>query len=177
MAEKGEKRPIQMEEITMVEVKLSAKIDERMADEFKAVIEQLDAQSGVDISVIDVGKERLDSYLSGLFAGFGMPASLDGHAYLKAVIALALSNPTYLRHNITSKLYPEVASVFDTRATRVERAIRHAIAVMCDRGNYDNLLDAFGSCISDGSGKPTNSEFIARVVELAKTDFLNTQSA
>ena len=41
--------------------------------------------------------------------------------------------------------------------------LTHAIEVAWNRGNPDILNDLFGYTISNGKGKPTNSEFIALI--------------
>lgn len=50
-------------------------------------------------------------------------------------------------------------------ASRVERAIRHAIEVAWDRGDLDTLQKYFGFTVSNSKGKPTNSEFIAMIAD------------
>ena len=66
---------------------------------------------------------------------------------------------------ITKILYPTVAKKHQTTASRVERAIRHAIEVAWSRGKLDTLERLFGYTVSNGKGKPTNSEFIALVAD------------
>ena len=50
-----------------------------------------------------------------------------------------------------------------TTASRVERAIRHAIEVAWNRGNVDAIDEIFSYTISATKAKPTNSEFIAMI--------------
>ena len=45
---------------------------------------------------------------------------------------------------VTKRLYPEIAKRNATTASRVERAIRHAIEVAWDRGDVDTLNSYFG---------------------------------
>ena len=52
-----------------------------------------------------------------------------------------------------------------TTASRVERAIRHAIEVAWDRGDLETLQKYFGYTVSNAKGKPTNSEFIAMIAD------------
>ena len=66
---------------------------------------------------------------------------------------------------ITKQLYPGVAQKYGTTASRVERAIRHAIEVAWDRGNVEVLEHYFGYTINSSRGKPTNSEFIAMIAD------------
>ena len=66
---------------------------------------------------------------------------------------------------ITKILYPTVAKKNQTTSSRVERAIRHAIEVAWSRGKLDTLEALFGYTVSNGKGKPTNSEFIALITD------------
>ena len=68
-------------------------------------------------------------------------------------------------HFQTFGLYPQIAAKFYTTASRVERAIRHAIEVAWDRGDVDVLNSYFGYTIHNLRGKPTNSEFIAMIAD------------
>ena len=70
--------------------------------------------------------------------------------------------------SVTKLLYPTVAKIYSTTASRVERAIRHAIEVAWDRGDVDVPASYFGYTIKDQRGKPTNSEFIAMIADKLK---------
>ena len=71
---------------------------------------------------------------------------------------------------ITKILYPTVAKKYRTTSSRVERAIRHAIEVAWSRGKLDILDELFGYTVSNGKGKPTNSEFIALVSDTIRLE-------
>ena len=66
---------------------------------------------------------------------------------------------------VTKVLYPAVAKKYSTTASRVERAIRHAIELAWDRGDVEMLQKYFGSTVSGARGKPTNSECIAMIAD------------
>ena len=68
-------------------------------------------------------------------------------------------------NSITKILYPTIAKKYQTTASRVERAIRHAIEVSWNRGKMDTIDALFGYTINNGKGKPTNSEFIALIAD------------
>ena len=72
---------------------------------------------------------------------------------------------------ITKELYPELASKFDTTVSRVERAIRHAIEVSWNRGNWDLMEEIFGNSVDIDRAKPTNSEFIVTVADKLRLDY------
>ena len=92
----------------------------------------------------------------------GVPPHIKGYQYLRTSILLSIENKDIINH-ITKELYPTVAKTYKTTATRVERAIRHAIEVAWDRGDVDVLNAYFGYTIHNQKGKPTNSEFVAMI--------------
>ena len=72
--------------------------------------------------------------------------------------------------SVTKILYPTIAKRHQTTASRVERAIRHAIEVAWSRGKMDTIDELFGYTVSNGKGKPTNSEFIAMIADKIRLD-------
>ncbi len=94
----------------------------------------------------------------------GVPAHIKGYQFLRDAILLTMQDPDYI-NAVTKRLYPEIASRNNTTASRVERAIRHAIEVAWDRGDVDTLNSYFGYTIHNLRGKPTNSEFIAMIAD------------
>jgi len=99
----------------------------------------------------------------------GVPAHIKGYQYIRDAIAMVIEDMDTI-NSITKLLYPTVAKHYNTTASRVERAIRHAIEVAWDRGNPDVLNDLFGYTILGSKGKPTNSEFIALIADKIRLD-------
>ena len=104
----------------------------------------------------------LEVIISDIMKQIGVPAHIKGYQYLRESIILSINDPE-LMHSVTKVLYPTVAKNNKTTASRVERAIRHAIEVAWDRGDVDVLSSYFGYTIQNTRGKPTNSEFIAMI--------------
>ena len=73
----------------------------------------------------------------------------------------------------SQKFCPTIAKMHQTTASRVERAIRHAIEVAWSRGKLDTLDELFGYTVSNGKGKPTNSEFIALIADTIRLENKN----
>ena len=94
--------------------------------------------------------------------GGGVPAHIKGYQYVREAIMITVENMDVI-NSVTKVLYPEVAKRYNTTASRVERAIRHAIEVAWDRGDLETLQRFFGYTVSNAKGKPTNSEFIAMI--------------
>lgn len=109
-------------------------------------------------------KYDLEECVSDLMRQIGVPAHIRGYTYIRKAIMLALENGDIL-NSITKELYPTIAKSFDTTASRVERAIRHAIEVAWSRGDIEILTSMFGYTIKTSKGKPTNGEFISMVTD------------
>ena len=72
---------------------------------------------------------------------------------------------------ITKELYPEISKKFNTTVSRVERAIRHAIEISWNRGNWQLMEDIFGHSVDIDKAKPTNSEFIVTVADKLRLEY------
>ena len=114
------------------------------------------------------GKTRdyvnLDERISKIFISVGIPPHIKGYTYLREGVKMAVKSPDII-NNITKKLYPGIGEKYDTSASKVERAIRHAIEVAWNRGRIDSINSVFGVRAYVGSEKPTNGEFIALVAD------------
>ena len=121
------------------------------------------------------GGENLENRVTNMLHEIGIPAHIKGYHYLRAAILASIDNQELLE-SVTKMLYPEVARQFDTTASRVERAIRHAIEIAWDRGNLDTLNSFFGYTVNTCKGKPTNSEFIALITDKLRLQYRSNSS-
>lgn len=95
----------------------------------------------------------------------GIPQNILGHGYIVQAVQLVKDNPSMI-HHVTKELYPGVAKACGTTASKVERAIRHAIEKAFNNpGSLDTVERIFGNTISADTGRPTNAHFIAAVIE------------
>ena len=113
---------------------------------------------------VPVHVQTLDERLGNLFLTIGIPAHIKGYQYLRHGIKLVIEQPDMI-NRITKELYPTIAKHFGTSASKVERAIRHAIEVAWNRGRVDTLNKAFGCRVCTPEDKPTNGEFIAMLAD------------
>ncbi len=117
------------------------------------------------VSCIKSSKNRiLDEKISNIFITVGIPAHIKGYQFLREAIKMAIDNPEII-NSITKQLYPCIAERFETSASKVERAIRHAIEVAWNRGKIENINNLFGLKVYNSNEKPTNGEFIALVAD------------
>lgn len=95
----------------------------------------------------------------------GIPQKIKGYQYLRFAIVHRFENG---KESITYGLYPSVAKEFQTTPKRVERAIRYAIDGIWNKRNLKKQPELFGDIVK----KPTNSEFIATIVDDMKLKHL-----
>ncbi len=122
-----------------------------------------EAQNNLFISKADTEKE-IEEKITNIFITVGIPAHIKGYQFLREAIKLAMENPDII-NSITKRLYPSIAERFSTSASKVERAIRHAIEVAWNRGKIENINSIFGLTVYSNNEKPTNGEFIALVAD------------
>ena len=133
-----------------------------------AVVERVRQMVMPGAAVVGQDAERqggsLEGTVTSIIHEIGVPAHIKGYQYLREAILIAVDDMDVI-NAVTKVLYPEVAKRFGTTASRVERAIRHAIEVAWDRGDLETLQRYFGYTVSNAKGKPTNSEFIAMIAD------------
>ena len=125
---------------------------------------QIPASDGGKVFPLPVSVADLEKQVTSIILEVGIPAHVKGYQYVRRAILMAISEPDVI-NGVTKIIYPTIAKEFKTTASRVERAIRHAIEVAWDRGNVDTLTSLFGYSVSGARGKPTNSEFIAMIAD------------
>lgn len=108
--------------------------------------------------------EDLETEITSIIHEIGVPAHIKGYMYLREAITMVV-NDMELLSAVTKELYPSIAKKYNTTASRVERAIRHAIEVAWGRGQVEAINKLFGYTINTEKGKPTNSEFIAIIAD------------
>lgn len=106
-----------------------------------------------------------DEQITSLLLTIGIPAHIKGYQYLREAILMVVENHDII-NRITKELYPGVAHKFDTTASKVERAMRHAIEVAWSRGRLESVNKMFGYKVFDAMDKPTNGECISCISEL-----------
>jgi len=118
-----------------------------------------------------VSQKVLDTTITGIIKEIGVPAHIKGYAFLREAIQMVYSDVELLGA-VTKVLYPDIATKFNTTPSRVERAIRHAIEVAWNRGNYEVISKLFGYTVHHLKSKPTNSEFIAMIADKIRLEHM-----
>ena len=120
--------------------------------------------------VIDLFHNNLQISITRTLHELGVPSHIKGYQYIREGITLVYMNPDMIG-GITKELYPEIAKRYDSTVSRVERAIRHAIEVSWNRGNWDLMEEIFGHSVDIDKAKPTNSEFIVTIADKLRLEF------
>ena len=115
-------------------------------------------------------ERNLEADVTDMIHEIGVPAHIKGYQYLRDAIMMAVEDNEMLG-SITKVLYPSIAKKHRTTPSRVERAIRHAIEVAWSRGKMDTIDELFGYTVSNGKGKPTNSEFVALIADKIRLEY------
>ncbi|MBO4600715.1 MAG: sporulation transcription factor Spo0A [Bacilli bacterium] len=102
--------------------------------------------------------------ISKMLHTLGVPSHIKGYTYIREGINIMIESEELIG-GITKEIYPEIAKKYNTTSSRVERAIRHAIEISWNRGDYESMEEIFGHSVDYDKAKPTNSEFIATIAD------------
>lgn len=103
----------------------------------------------------------LEAEISSLISRMGIPASIKGYHFIRQAVALAVKDSEVMI-GITKGLYPDIAKMYHTTASKVERAIRHAIENAWKKNGKNVYFELSGYSMEE---KPTNGQFIAILAE------------
>ena len=112
----------------------------------------------------------LEAEVTAIIREIGIPAHIKGYQYIRDGIILSLQDSNMLNY-ITKFLYPTIAKKYKTTSSSVERAICNAMGVAWERGNAKMLQEIYGYALPEQSVRPTNSEFLAVIVDKLRLDY------
>ena len=111
-----------------------------------------------------ISPRELEKMISDFMLELGIPAHLRGYQFLRSAVGMCVEDME-LVGSVTKLLYPDLAKMYQTTDTKIERAIRNAIEVSWERGNSDLFEELFGYANTVEYTRPTNSEYIAVVAD------------
>ncbi len=121
--------------------------------------------------ILNLQSNNLQIQITKILHELGIPSHIKGYQYIRDAINMVYDNPSLIG-GITKELYPEIGGKYNTSVTRVERAIRHAIEVSWNRGDWDLMEEIFGHSVDIDKAKPTNSEFIVTIADKLRLEML-----
>lgn len=119
---------------------------------------------------IDIRHNNIQLSITKTLHDLGIPSHIKGYQYIREGVEIIFDRPDVIG-GITKELYPELAMKFETTVSRVERAIRHAIEVSWNRGDWDLMEDLFGHSVDIDKAKPTNSEFMVTIADKLRLEY------
>ena len=119
---------------------------------------------------LDLHHNKVQVAITKILHELGIPSHIKGYQYIREGVEIIFEHPETIG-GITKELYPELALKFDTTVSRVERAIRHAIEVSWNRGDWDLMEEIFGHSVDIDKAKPTNSEFMVTIADKLRLDY------
>lgn len=118
---------------------------------------------------LDLKQGNLKQTVTKMLHELGVPSHIKGYLYIREAVTIVYENPDVIGA-VTKELYPQIAEKYETTPSRVERAIRHAIEVSWNRGDWNLMDELFGNSVDIDKIKPTNSEFIVTIADKLKLD-------
>ena len=104
---------------------------------------------------------NLEGEISVLLSRMGISASIKGYHFIRRAVIMAVEDEEVVG-GITKGLYPDIARMYKTSASKVERAIRHAIESAWKKNGSQVYFEIAGYLPAE---KPTNGQFIAALSE------------
>ena len=105
--------------------------------------------------------EGLEAEVSVCLSRMGISAGLKGYHFVRQAVMMAVEDQEVLT-GITKGLYPDIAKMYKTTASKVERAIRHAVSAAWKANGQQVYFEISGCLMAE---KPTNGQFIAVMAE------------
>ena len=144
---------------------LEAKIDV-MA---RILLGETDAKSELKSLLENSKKQSRTELIHEAMKELGVPYGKYGHDYLVEAVGMVIDNPALINNATRAHgLYQVLAEKVTSTPSRVERAIRHSIESMWERGDCDILHHHFGNTIDPNRCKPTNTEAIACIASIVR---------
>lgn len=137
---------------------------EKLADRIRQIVSPVSKNNSGYVVKANKRVPDIEERITQIMHNIGVPAHIKGYMYLRTAIERVIDDVGLLGA-VTKELYPLVAREYDTTASRVERAIRHAIKVSWENGSAEAIDRIFGHSITTHSGKPTNSQFVAKIAD------------
>ena len=113
---------------------------------------------------------NLERTVTDILRSLGIPANINGYRFIRDAVMICVADKGKL-DGVTKVLYPEVAKLNNSTPSRVERGIRHAIEHAHKRGKIGCTDSICGFAMDFTAKKPTNSQFLALIVDSLVVSF------
>ena len=144
-------------------------LEEKIDIMARILLGETDARAELQMLLENSRKRSRTELIHEVMKELGVPYGNYGHDYLVEAVGMVIDNHDLI-HNATRAhgLYQVLAKKVNSTPSRVERAIRHSVESMWDRGDIDVLQHHFGNTIDPNKCKPTNTEAIACIASIVR---------
>lgn len=155
----------------VIVLELRSKQDEKWYEEvFKPLIDRKKSDVIINCyeAIESISLKKCEARdVSNILMALGIRTQIKGYAYIREAILKSIEDKQFFDAGITKSVYPYLAEKFKTTSSRAERAIRHAIESSWKKGeqNPEMLERIFGYSDSTDKEKPTNSEFLSKILD------------
>ena len=118
------------------------------------------------------GAPSVEDMVNEILIDLGLTRKCRGYAMLVEAITYAIGHPE-AEKRITEDLFGHVGEVFGCSSRVAAKAIGVAIESGISRCDVDTIDRYFGNTIHPDKGRPTNKEFVLRIVDIVKRDLRN----
>lgn len=116
----------------------------------------------------NVKSNNIKIHITKTIRRFGIPPHVIGYKYIRESVMIGLKNKGKL--HIYKTIYPAVARKFDVTPAKVERSIRNAVQCAWSRLELEDINKLFGFSKKQKGQKPTNSMFIAVLIDRVRLE-------
>ena len=141
----------------------------RCSNESVRKINSFDFADNTDEIILTDSEKISDSWkvkrlIKDMLDELSIPTSIVGYNNITEAVYMVYKDKSCI-NSVTTRIYPEIArNVYRGNSSTVERTIRYAISLACERCSTDTLKEYFGDAVVQ-NGKIRNKEFIFKLSE------------
>lgn len=152
-----------------LQMKIDAILHLKVTSEVERTAAMEDIRRLLDSSVspVIVATADPESIIRQILFDLGAPDNLVGYPIAIEAVMIVLDEPRFMKRRICD-LYEELGTCFDMTPGFVEKSLRYLIDRTWMLGNIDKQEEYFGYTVDFNKGKPTNSQFIARMANITR---------
>ena len=120
----------------------------------------------------DSGAPSVEDMVNDVLLDLGLTRKIRGYPMLVYAITYIIDHPDSEKR-VSYDLYARVGEVFGCSSPVVSKAMTVAIESGFDRCDEDTIARYFGNTIHPDKGRPTNKEFILRIVDIVRRNLRN----
>ncbi len=136
-------------------------LQQRMDTDYRQLIASGDCKD--EMPYLSGSTTLLREQIENVFCDLGLSPHLNGYHYLQTALLLLCQDPGRYRR-ITGELYPAVARVWQSTASRVERSIRTVIAEAWKHNRQESIERYFTPSERILREHPSNSRFLDAIL-------------